>query len=343
MKVRKTSFQLIFWTGCTLAPLLMSQALDRSATDRTDGLRAVDLRVRSSVVTHSIFTGNADAGLVSWREDSIATCEKNGTAVPVIHLLEADGRDTPTALLVPDANSVRVFHVTHMRNGSIAAVGVAQDSQDHRAGFLWVFTQPGQSARVIRMDGFFWPQLVAFAADGSLWVKGWQSKDIVGRQIDEDAPVIRHFDASGTFQRGFLSFRTLSSMPRFRFTDSYGFLVTSTAGVAWYQGFSGVPYYEILPNGTTIEYPPVVMVAKERVIGVSVTDSGQVFASTWNYGQARSSHTYHLYCLNRTDRRWDPVLIPSQYGDVKYLIGGEGNQLVFTTTNAGLNRVLTIN
>lgn len=331
MKLHGPSFQAMVWSGCILHPVLMSQALD--------------LHVRSSVITQtpSIGTGD-DARLVSWRPTSTVTCEKNGTAVPIIHLFEADGRDIPTALMVPNANSVRVSHLTHTPNGSIAAVGVAQDAQDHRAGFLWLLSQSGENPRLIRMDGFFWPQLVAFGADGSLWIKGWQSKDIVGRQIDEDAPVIRHFDTSGRFQRGFFSFRSLSpSMPRFRLTDNYGFLVASAAGVAWYQGFPGVPYYEILPNGTTIEYPPVVMDAKERVIGLSTTDAGQVFLSTWKYTSARASHIYNLYALNRTALRWDSVLVPAQYGDVKYLVGGDGSQLIFSTIHVGVNRVFALN
>ncbi|MBZ5601283.1 MAG: hypothetical protein LAO79_03155 [Acidobacteriia bacterium] len=278
-----------------------------------------------------------------WTLGKAITIEKDGTSAPVIHLYDSNG-ESPVIFTVNGADVVKIDHVARSQDGTVGIVGSAFSGGGSGAGFIGLITQNGQSTQVVRMSGHFLPQRIAFSPDGTIWVKGWESIDMARRELNNDALILRQFDRTGKLLGGLLSRRTLTGMPRHILTDSYGFLVASKYGVGLKQKSGG--YYEILAGKTGItEYPDLPLHGDkvEFVTGLTLTDDGDVFATTSVYAGTEVPHGLYMYKLDRKARSWSPVDVRSvgQPSPV-VLLGIQGNTLAFGTARAGLVRFFAV-
>jgi hypothetical protein len=325
----------LLWLGCALDPLLAQSGLTPATS------RRVPLRVVSSTTTQppafdldSIQQLNLDH--VLWSGNALLALEKSGTEHPIIHSFAADGRDTPAVISIPQAAIVNVNSVAHAARGALLACGYALDSAGHRSGFIYVASPDRQNTQVIRTSGFYYPYRVATTPDGSVWVQGWEPGDIIGKQINWRASVIRRFDKDGRLSGEFLEQRrVLRSMPRNILTSTPGFLASSSTRVGWHPGGAPGSYFEILLDGTVNEYPGVPMETQPRdlLLGLAITDAGDVYASTQVSNHSSRPAGMYLYRLNRASRQWEEVALPEgpQFADLEYMRGVEGNALVFKT------------
>jgi hypothetical protein len=277
-----------------------------------------------------------DTNRVLYGGNALLTWEKSGTEHPIIHSFAEDGRDTPAVVNIPQAAVVNVESVTHAAGGSLLACGYALDSAGHRSGFIYIASPDRQDTRVVRTSGFYYPHRVATTPDGSVWVQGWEPGDVVGREMNWEAPVIRRFDKDGKLSGEFLKQRNvLRTMPRGILTSTPGFLASSSTRVGWHPGGAPGSYFEILLDGTVNEYPGVPMETQPRdlLLGLAITDAGDVYASTQVSNHSSRPAGMYLYKLNRASRQWEEVALPEgpEFADMKYLRGAEGNALVFNT------------
>lgn len=330
----------------TLAPLLAQSAA---------GGRVLPLKVISTSETARPAFDLESIRIVSqilWSNDALVTWERSETSHPVVHSFDKDGWDTPAVITIPDAAVVHVERATQGADGSLAACGFALDSAGHRSGFVYEISPDRQSAQAIRMSGLYLPSLIAKTPDGTTWTEGWEPVDIGGRDIDLNAPVIRRFDKEGKLQGGFLAQGfLLKKLPRYILTSAPGYLTSSSTRVGWHQSLAPGPYYEVLLDGTVIEYPAIPMGRHDGLAGLVITEHDDVFAqvSVSVGGGARPVGLY-LFRLNRDARQWQEVGLPDSPlpRDLYVLRGAQGNALVFSTLDpngapTGSQRLLYLN
>lgn len=275
-----------------------------------------------------------NANQILWDKEAILTWEKSGTKHPVVHSFDQQGHDTLVVIEIPQAAAVKVASVASGVDGALLACGSAVDSAGHQSGFIYQASRDRTEAKVIRMSGFYYPDLIAATPDGSVWVKGWEPTDVVGRRIVMDAAVVRRFNREGVITGEYLKQRdALGSMPRGRLTSTFGVLASSASRVGWQAGMAPAPYYEFLLDGTLTEYPGVPMDPLDLLIGLAITDRGDVYASVDVPRQSVRSAGSHLYRLNRQVPRWDEVTLPKgpESAGLRFLRGAAGNALVFST------------
>jgi hypothetical protein len=322
----------LLFLGWALHPLLAQRVLTPATS------RRVPLRVVSSTKTQPpAFDLDSieqiDTNHVSWAGNALLTWEKSGTEHPIIHSFAADGRDTLAVISIPQATVVNVNSVAHAGSGALLACGYAVDSSGHRSGFIYQASPDRQNAQVIRTSGLYVPRRVTTTPDGSIWVQGYEYGDIVGREINWQAYVIRRFDNDGKVSGEFLKQRNvLRTIPPNILFASFGYLASSATRIGWQQGTGGL-YYEILLNGTVNEYPGVPHEPYADVAGLGITDAGEVYASVSVWGKSSRPTGFYLYRLNRESRQWEEIALPDGPGfaDLGYMRGAEGNALVFKT------------
>ncbi len=316
-----------------------AQTLPAQTPGATAGPQPALLKILSSRDTQapafdleSIARENANQ--ILWDKEKILTWEKSGTEHPILHSFDQEGRDTPAVIEIPQAAVVKVTSVASGVDGALFACGTAVDSAGHRSGFIYRASRDRTEVKVIRMSGFYYPDLIATTPDGSVWVKGWEPADVTGRRIVMDGAVVRRFNREGVITGEYLRQRdALGSMPRHRLTGTFGFLASSDSRVGWQAGMAPAPYYEFLLDGTVTEYPGVPMDPPDLLIGLAITDRGDVYASIDVPGHSVRSAGSHLYRLNRQVRRWDEVMLPKgpESAGLRFLRGAAGDALVFST------------
>ena len=226
---------------------------------------------------------------------------------PVIHAFDLQNHDTPMVLTIPDAAKVVVTSAARGSDGATGISGNAYDAYGHRAAFVALLA-PGQETKVIRMPGLFYADLIALPDDGSIWVKGWEPKEITGTYVDLSAPLVRKFDKNGNQLTGVLPMSSLfPTVARHRLTDPCGFLVATSSRVAWLKACSaGVPYFEFTgQTAASVKFlsPPVAPPpGGEYLTGFALTQSGDVFIT-----KSTRKDGSRLYRLDRDAGAWVEV------------------------------------
>jgi hypothetical protein len=345
MNRRRVYLGALFGLGCVLDPGF--------SQNRAMGLDSgvAPLRVMSTSVARAptfpfngLFT--LDDTQARWSGGALVVFEKSGTENPIVHSFDKDGRDTPATVSIPEAAIVNIESVTQGSDGSLGVSGFALDQAGHRAGFVSIISPDRQSNQVIRLPGLYVPNLIAMGADGSLWVEGWEPNAKIARDLNWDAPVMRRFDKNGKLQNQFLSVRSaLKTMWRPFLTSCHGYLAASSTRVGWHQGAT-VPYFEFLVDGTTVQYPGVPMADKhDMLLGLAITEQEKVFATVQVWEGTGQPTRLRLYTLNRDARQWERVSLPDspELKNVQYLVGAQGDTLVFSTKEAGVARFVNLN
>jgi hypothetical protein len=293
-------------------------------------------------VTVSFELDAASGGATRWESGVILSVEKRGTSTPIIHVIDSNGVDSPVAFTIAGANSVQVEYLSQAADGSTGVTGYASDSDGHGSGFYsWISGDRQQTTTIRTSDGFgFVPRLMSMPSDGAIWIAGYQKGDIQGYTQDMNSPLIRRSDRNGKLMNSFLSFKG-SHIPR-RTTGAVGFMTSSATKIGWEM--TGTPYYEFSTDGTTVTKSPAVPLDKyEMLVGVSMTDNGNVYSSTCVWG-GESPQVCHLYILDRVANNWSAVGLPTALGPpTTYLLGGSGSILAFRTSDPALIRFFKVN
>jgi hypothetical protein len=274
----------------------------------------------------------------------LVTFEKNGTLNPIVHAVDLSGVDTVIPFSIAGATFVHVDYVAHAADGTLALAGGTMDAASHPAGFIALLSADRLSATVIRMPGFFYPMSLAIVQDGTVWAAGWEAVDATGYRKNYEGAILRHFDRSGEVIGSALPWKTIPAALKDRVSD-HGLMASSSSSLGWM--LNGGPYYEISLSTSGVKQFPALPLhgTSETVVGLGLTDGGDVFAGTSVSGGDLPSG-YYLYFLNRNTASWQPVAMPNVVGagaSESRLLGSQGNMLVFQTKDQNSLRLFTVN
>ncbi len=154
-------------------------------------------------------------------------------------------------------------------------------------------------------------------------VNGFSTKDLNQR-------VIRHFDTKGN-QLG-------SFFPRSSFAGGkwmglpQGFMVSNKHRIGWYSVY-GQQYVEVTFDGKVSSFSGVdAPMSATHVMGMALTDGGDVVVSTVSMKTARSETTrgkVGIFRLNRISDTWVPVSMPSGITQMpRSICGADGDRIV---------------
>jgi hypothetical protein len=279
----------------------------------------------------------------AWSEGAFVRCEVDGVSSPTIHSVDLAGEDSLIVFSLPNARIIHVESIARGRNNALAIVGDAFDQNGHRGEFIAWVSPDRLTINALRTTGYI-PRLVSLAPDGTIWTIGWERSDPNNElsRLNPDARVLRHFDTSGKLLDSFLPQRSIRTS-RIDLTSNLGYLVSTSAGIGWYQG-SG-PYYELtFSDSRIVQYPGIPKHQHEYAVGLSLTETGSVFLGTAVYGDSELPRGYQLYELDRIRANWMLCTLPSGgYGagrSVRFL-GGDGHDtLMFAAAKNGVGLAL---
>lgn len=278
-----------------------------------------------------------------WSGGALIVVDSNNSAGPVIRSFDDNGVELARIeFTIPGANVVHVRGVARGTDGTYGVCGRAFDSNGHGSGFVsWV--PPDRKAIKTTQTLPYIPNIITMAPDRTLWTEGLET-DQYGNQnsrlVDRSHGVIRHFDTNA---RQIGSFMRRSGFTGNRYGLIYGFIVSNKDRIGWYAQFAH-RYFELSFDGTVKSYPGVAPPNSnnEDVLGMAMTESGEVVASAVTYEPGRS--VMRVYRLDRSGNTWAPVRMPFDlvlpYGGL--LLGGDGNRLAFVGASLAEIRFLNL-
>jgi len=297
------------------------------------------------VQSFDLYSRDVTERTIVWSGGSLLAVDRNLGPSPMIHVFNAEGRDSPVAFSIADATWINIQHLAHADDGTLAATGFATDAEGRRAGFVSWIAPDHQSATTIR-TGWYYPKSVAFAPDGTLWLSGGEGLDAAMRKKNFAGAVFRHFDRSGKLLDSLVSWHSMDRAWKEGLPGSLTYMPSSSTRLGWMQGGSfggggayyvgGTAYYEISFDTKEVAIYPGLPIrsSHETVAGLALTEKGDVFATTLHYsGGEDFPEGYYLYTLNREARQWEPVELPTSVGPQieKHVLGAHGDTLLFTT------------
>jgi hypothetical protein len=280
--------------------------------------------------------------LPSWSGNALLNLEGNGTALPVLRLIDAQGSQLPSAVQVTVPEGVEVFVRGASRgpDGTVVVCGMAIDRDGRRGRYLATFDTGGSMKMLVRTDPYK-PYRVAAAPDGSIWTAGVEAADQAPAGSKDPAAdvlkpyltsgLIRHFDASGKLLASFVPQNTVRHL--FDLTHPRNYLVTGGGRVAWYSAEDG-RYVEIDSDGRVADFATQLPDPGAEVTGIAVANNGDAFAAV-NYSNA-GSRQHEICRLDRSSHTWVPVRREASY---VLLYGAEGDVLVTATLGEDLQRI----
>jgi hypothetical protein len=232
------------------------------------------------------------------------------------------------AFFIPGAAHTYVRGWARGADGTLALCGSSYASDGAGAPFIALISADTVSQHVIRTEPYS-PNLVAVAADGTLWTVGYDLIQHSEKGTDKTAGVLRHFDRTGRLLGAFIP---RSSFPTpVQLEPTSGYLAASADRVGWlhyqYDGDGG--YVEIAADGQILEYglPRLASSAVLDVYGMAIAESGDAFVAARDL---RAGTRVGIFRLDRATKQWLPIARPSGEGQqIGLLYGASGSDLVF--------------
>ncbi len=260
-----------------------------------------------------------------WANGALVAVDEMDALTPTFHIFNRNGVEVRTAQFsIPGSNWLRVRGYSVGPDGSVAVCGDATDQRGQVGFYLALLPARGGQARIVQTFPYS-PQAIAVAPDGSIWTKGLEydpSRPKLGRLATRPADVIRHFDASGKFLGSFLEQTT---MTRGELESGLSNLAASASVVGWYQGGAS-NYYELSRDGSVKRWPALRLAAREHVMRLAITDSGDVFVA-----KLVPNKKSEVYRLDRGAGTWIPVTLSAPPGNQPApdtIVGASGDTLV---------------
>src|ERR1700682_659422 len=120
----------------------------------------------AGVVTISYDLG--DHRIPTWSNGALTVVANNGTATPVIHVFQSDGRElTPTAFSIPGTSRMLIEGAVYSKDERVAICGVAYAENGSGGGFVAWFGLGSNDATVVRTTPYF-SYLITAAPDGTI-------------------------------------------------------------------------------------------------------------------------------------------------------------------------------
>ena len=281
-------------------------------------------------------------GLPWWSGNALLVLDRDGTALPLLRLIDAQGSELPWAIQIsiPEAVEVFVRGASRAPDGTVVVCGMAIDKDGRRGTYIATFAHDGSMKMLIRTDPYK-AYRVAVARDGSFWTAGVEAANAAPPGSTDTARdvlkpylrsgLIRHFDASGKLLASFLPQSTAKHLLDLVHPANY--LAAGGERAGWYSA-EDRRYVEINAAGEVTDITTRLPGPSAAVTGIAIINNGDVFAAV-NYDDAGSRQ--HVICrLDRINQAWVPVRRENSH---VLLYGAEGDVLVTETLGQDSPRV----
>jgi hypothetical protein len=185
--------------------------------------------------------------------------------------------------------------------------------------------------------GLYMPAHIAFGCDKGIWTIGWQRDKLLnGSASETDYFMVRRFSQTGTETGAFVP-RSLWRTTGEPASASMGYWTLAVAedrmGAIVYDNFAErkPEWIEWGCDGKLLARIPL---QGRWDGGKAYTSSGRLYARILNY----KAKTYTLCVLDRETGAWKPVADPDSAGQGKFLLGSDGDDLVFKS-NLGITEL----
>ncbi len=276
-----------------------------------------------------------------WTKGALVNFEKNDTASPVLHWVDASHQESTLVFTLDGAASIHIGDAA-FGSATLAFTGFAADPDQRGAAFIAFVSTVSKEVTTVRLSNFR-PELITVAQDGTVWIKGWQP-GANGKGLDLTAMVLRQYDRTGKMLNGFVSQKdALALMERYQLTGVAGHLTSSLTRIGWHE-FRNGPYFEIsLDTLKLSQYPAVPVSAKgEFISGLAITENGTVVANTSVWCCSDLPKGAYLYVLDRSNGVWERIdLYKGKFSPqlLGRLLGAEGDKLVMANRAGNANFV----
>jgi hypothetical protein len=268
----------------------------------------------------------------------------------VVTMYDKNGKKVIEARMEPaDAAKVSIGSAGATRTGGIVAIGggIMNDGSSQR--FIVKSDATGRIVQSVRI-GDFYPHQVCEAADGTVWVLGYELNDHVAAEADKN--VLRHY----SFEKGLLnSFVSLDSISK-SFDASLNVSASRKSFLSCGKErvsvlfWSAAQYLQIDTSTEKLTRWRVAMLSgiRGKAGGFAVTEEGRSFVGLSDFSDQDNTRTTGLYELKAdsgtplatlvpvagTITKYDPSKIAPD-GTFFYLWGADGNELVMERQGDG--------
>jgi hypothetical protein len=277
-----------------------------------------------------------------WSNGAFVVKDGVGTNPPHFYVLNRDGHwTTHVEMISPDDLPQYTHGFGRLPNGTIVVAGSSELGYRSYSPYLAWIAEDGKTQRIVRTAPYQ-PELVAAAADGTVWTIGREMvhPDPTLLATNPDEHVLRHFDKNGELIESALPESQFKGLARLRLSS--GHLAATTDRLGWYGGVGLGQYGEIDTASLTLtEYPGVAANGKNvfLVTSFALTESGAAVAVV-DYSGRNPQVTY---ALDRSTQSWVPIAVP-RLGQSRYradLLGSDGDTVVFRASEeAGFYRLV---
>lgn len=230
---------------------------------------------------------------------------------PGIRVIERDGRETARFTLeLPGASHYKLYDNTSVARGPDGTLAVTGHLCDDAGptSFLAILSPEGQTKSVARLKRFS-PQSMTVAADGAIWVVGYEITDHPDDR-DYSQHLIRRYSAEGKLVDSFIPWSTVRTPPRTHIAPMRSILASASDRVGWYAP-SIQTYVEFSLNGSVINWTKTPEHSTSEMISVGLCDDAGLFVSVArNAGQPTRPSSWRIFALDRQGRTW--VLLAQQ-------------------------------
>ncbi len=264
--------------------------------------------------------------LISWQRNTLNT-DKGDNVI-------AYKRDGTVAaswrLWFPDASLVEIIDAAGSPGGQVVVTGLAAAASGALTGFLAYMSTRESVARVVQTSPFE-GQHLDFGPDGTIWVLGYQLGDMRKMKAAPEHSALRRYDGAGMQVGEYLRWPAVNCGLHPAAALDGGEPQVTTSGdrigiflPACHMWMEFSPEGELLSSLEWRQPPQQAATPGKRDINrtalrVVMTKDNRVFGM---FGR-------NLFSLDRTTGAWSPVSIPPAVGKLDWLIGSDGDQVVY--------------
>jgi hypothetical protein len=260
-----------------------------------------------------------DAQLTShWNWGTLVGVESNESSETLIYRMTGPGEPERVRCSIPDAGYIFIREIAGGPDRSIAICGQAFGNDGKRASFIARISPDLKSQVLIRT----WPYIadvIAIAADGTIWTAGWIAGIDDGSQTQFN--FIRRFSqAGGMLSSNKMDARGPANVPHN--ATSLSILKASKERVGWLTKAND--YFEFSLDGTEIgrylapEFSTKLNITSVRLV---LGEQNDVLVSGMDEG-------FKLWKLDRAHRRWEQIELASSRSTWTEILGFDGQDLL---------------
>jgi hypothetical protein len=261
-----------------------------------------------------------------WSGGAFVFVQHRLSGAPDFQIFDRNGKQiSQFTFRIPGATVINIYDhsVALGADSSLAIVGTAY-TDDSKGGMFLAWVSPDRQQQTIVRTSPFFPKAVTMAADGTIWVAGYEPKP--HRDYDYNQNLIRRYDKTGKLLGSFIPWSSLGTTPRpIPAVDSV--LLTATDRVGWYSPDSHT-YLEFSLDGSVVSRFKSAPHPEHDTTYVALCDDGNLYASTAILREDHQQTNWGIFTLDRQRGEWSLIKREERWG---ILFGCDGARLATAT------------